>query len=115
MRSLPLRVHPLRGRAALVKVPAREPHLPGAALPAGRGVAPLPGPGAFRVPRAAAVAGEPRRRVVRERAAQGADRGEEEPELGPVRGGPVQVPRWWDHVSTWRRRVHRRYRKTHQP
>jgi len=46
----------------------------------------VPNSGAFRLPRASAVAGEPRCGVVRERAAQGADRGEEKPELGPVRG-----------------------------
>jgi len=66
----------------------------------------MPDSGAVRIQTAAAVAGEPRRRVVCERAAQGVDRGEEGPELGPVRGGPVQVPRWWNHVSAWRRSLH---------
>jgi len=79
-------VHSLRGRAPVASFPPREPDLPRAALPRGGRDAAVPNSGAFRLPRAASVAGEPRRRVVRERAAQGADRGEEEPELGPVRG-----------------------------
>jgi len=55
-----------------------------------------------RVHTSVVVAGKPRRRVVCERAAQGVDGREEGAELGPVREGPVQVSRRWDHVSTWR-------------
>jgi len=101
-----LRVHPLRGPEAVYPVPESPARLPRAALSGRGGGSPVPDSGAVRVQTAAAVAREPRRRVVCERAAQGIDRGEEGAELGPVRGGPVRVPRRWDHVSARRRPLH---------
>nr|CAD1830390.1 unnamed protein product [Ananas comosus var. bracteatus] len=69
--------HPVRGAALLPAVPARAARVPGAALPAAAGEeAAVPDPGAPRVPDAFPVAGEPRRGVVRQRAAHGAGGGE---------------------------------------
>nr|CAH67279.1 OSIGBa0111L12.6 [Oryza sativa] len=110
-----LRVHAVRGRRALAAVPAGPARVPGAALPVGGRAAPVPRAGAPGVPQPVPVADQPRRRVVRQRAAQGAHRREGGAELDPRRRRKVPVPRRRHHVPPRRRRVHRRHRQDHPP
>lgn len=96
----------MRGRPEVPEVRPQHADIPRAALPGATRGAPVPDPRAARLQSAVPLAGEQGLGVVRERAAQVADGGEEEPELGPVRARPVQVPRRRDHVPQWCGRVH---------
>lgn len=77
------------GRHEVAEIRQGEVGLQGEALPGEGGASQVPDSGAPRVYGAVSVAGEQRLCLVRECAAQGVDRGEEEAELGSLRRGPV--------------------------